>query len=420
MAYRAISLFSGCGGMDVGAQQAGFQTIVASELNKHACSTFRKNHPNVELVEGDIDEKMDDICEYDGIDLVFGGPPCQGFSVAGKMSPDDPRSKLVFSFCDVVERVNPHAFVLENVKALGLLAKFESVRSEIVKRMSLAGYETDFFILNSRDYGVPQNRERVFFIGTKAKVKPVKLKYIEQQKSEASTLREAISHLGPAGSQGNPNITKAKITLAANPIMRRSPYAGMMFNGQGRPLNPDAWSSTLPASMGGNRTPIIDEDHLYNNKPSWVEAYHSKLIEGKTKSSFGEAPKRLRRMTIDEAAIIQTFPTDYVFEGPQSSVFSQIGNAVPCKLASAVFRAVRQSLDESDNISLQSRLGSQAEKGSREALKKSSAEVWWAALSKQEQSSRKDELARELDARGMDIPDSDYGWENAVYEAEHA
>ena len=202
--------------------------------------------------------------------------------------------------------------------------------------------------------------------------------------------------------------------------MRRSPYAGMMFNGQGRPLNPDAWSSTLPASMGGNRTPIIDEDHLYNNKPSWVEAYHSKLIEGKTKSSFGEAPKRLRRMTIDEAAIIQTFPTDYVFEGPQSSVFSQIGNAVPCKLASAVFRAVRQSLDESDNISLQSRLGSQAEKGSREALKKSSAEVWWAALSKQEQSSRKDELARELDARGMDIPDSDYGWENAVYEAEHA
>jgi DNA (cytosine-5)-methyltransferase 1 len=361
MTYRAVSLFSGCGGMDVGAKKAGFTTIAASELNKHACSTFRKNHPNVELIEGDIDEKMDDVCKYDDIDLVFGGPPCQGFSVAGKMSPDDPRSKLVFSFCNVVERVNPQIFVLENVKALGLLAKFESVRSEIIKRMSAAGYTTSFFVLNSRDYGVPQNRERVFFIGTKANIKPVKIACIEQQKSEALTLREAICHLGPAGSQGNPNITKAKITLAAKPIMRRSPYAGMMFNGQGRPLNPDAWSSTLPASMGGNRTPIIDEDHLYDNKPSWVEEYHAKLVKGETQSVFTEAPKRLRRMTIDEAAIIQTFPADYVFEGPQSSVFSQIGNAVPCKLAAAVFSAVRQSLDENGSIPLQSRFEPKAE-----------------------------------------------------------
>lgn len=350
MTYRAVSLFSGCGGMDVGAQQAGFQTVVASELNKHACSTFRKNHPTVELVEGDIDDKMEEICNYEDIDLVFGGPPCQGFSVAGKMSPNDPRSKLVFSFCDAVERINPRIFVLENVKSLGLLAKFESVRSEIIRRMREAGYETSFFVLNSRDYGVPQNRERVFFIGTKTEIKPIKINCVEKYKSDALTLREAIIHLGPAGSQGNPNLTKAKITLAEKPVMRRSPYAGMLFNGQGRPLNPDAWSSTLPASMGGNRTPIIDEDHLYNNKPSWVEDYHAKLVRGDMQSVFVEAPKRLRRMTIDEAAIIQTFPTDYVFEGPQSSIFSQIGNAVPCKLAAAVFSAVRQSLDKNSDI----------------------------------------------------------------------
>lgn len=352
MTYRAVSLFSGCGGMDVGVRQAGFRTVVASELNKHACSTFRKNHTNVDLVEGDIDEKMDDICKYDDIDLVFGGPPCQGFSVAGKMSPNDLRSKLVFSFCSVVERVKPHAFVLENVKALGLLAKFEGVRSELTRRMGAAGYVTNFFILNSRDYGVPQNRERVFFIGSKVRRTPVRIGCIEQHKSEALTLREAIFHLGPAGSQGNPNVTKAKITLAANPVMRRSPYAGMLFNGQGRPLNPDAWSSTLPASMGGNRTPIIDEDHLYYNKPSWVEDYHAKLVKGDTQSVFTEAPKRLRRMTVDEAAIIQTFPSDYIFEGPQSSIFSQIGNAVPCKLAAAVFSAVRKNLDKDDSISL--------------------------------------------------------------------
>jgi DNA (cytosine-5)-methyltransferase 1 len=356
MSYRAISLFSGCGGMDVGARNAGFETVIASELNKHACSTFRTNHPNVELIEGDIDEKIDDLCNKSDIDLVFGGPPCQGFSVAGKMSPDDPRSKLVFSFCEVVERVQPKSFVLENVKALGLLAKFESVRLEIIRRMYQAGYNTKFFILNSRDYGVPQSRERVFFIGTKFNLAGIRADILECEKSEAKTLRDAIVHLGPAGSQGNPHLTKAKITLAAKPVMRRSAYAGMLFNGQGRPLNPDTWSSTLPASMGGNRTPIIDEDHLYQNKPSWVEEYHKKLVQGETESAFMEAPKRLRRMTIDEAAIIQTFPIGYIFEGPQSSIFSQIGNAVPCKLAEAVFTAVRRTLNGDQRSSVNPQL----------------------------------------------------------------
>ncbi len=97
--------------------------------------------------------------------------------------------------------------------------------------------------------------------------------------------------------------------------------------------------------MGGNRTPIIDEEHLYNNEPSWVEEYHAKLTNGEITSEYKVAPRRLRRMTIDEAAIIQTFPTDYIFEGPQSRVFSQIGNAVPCDLAGAVFNAVKLALN---------------------------------------------------------------------------
>jgi len=345
MTYRAVSLFSGCGGMDVGAQMAGFRTITASEIDKHACNSFRRNHPRVDLVEGDIDDNLDIISNSKNIDLVFGGPPCQGFSVAGKMSPSDPRSKLVFSFCEVVNRINPKCFVLENVKALGKLVKFESVRAEIINRMQNSGYNVSYYILNSRDYGVPQNRERVFFIGTKKGINTIKEEHIQAWREEALTLRQAISHLGPAGSSLNPNITKAKITLAEKPVMRRSPYAGMLFNGQGRPLNPDTWSSTLPASMGGNRTPIIDENHLYDNEPSWVEDYHAKLMKGDKKGNFLEAPSRLRRMTIDEAAIIQTFPSDYKFEGPQSRVFSQIGNAVPCKLAAAVFKTVRQSLN---------------------------------------------------------------------------
>ncbi len=344
MDLTAISLFSGAGGMDVGAKEAGFKTLLASELDFHACNTFRLNHPNIELIEGDIDEHMAKITKQKNVDLVYGGPPCQGFSVAGKMNPSDPRSKLVFSFCDVVERLQPTAFVMENVKALGSLAKFEDVRLEIIRRMHKAGYELSIHILNAKEFGVPQSRERVFFIGLKAGYPQVKNWHFEKYKKEADTLRKAIGHLGRAGTAKNPNATKAKITTADKPVMRKSPYAGMLFNGQGRPLNPDAWSSTLPASMGGNRTPIIDEDHLYDGKPSWVEEYHRKIQEGELTPEYGEVPSRLRRLTIDEAAILQTFPKDYQFSGPQSRVFSQLGNAVPCQLAEVVFNVVRERL----------------------------------------------------------------------------
>jgi len=91
-------------------------------ISMHACNTFRENHPNTELFEGDIDECGDSLHRYKGIDVIFGGPPCQGFSVAGKMNPDDPRSKLIFSFCSMVETINPKAFIMENVKALGSLS----------------------------------------------------------------------------------------------------------------------------------------------------------------------------------------------------------------------------------------------------------------------------------------------------------
>lgn len=356
MSYKAISLFAGAGGMDVGIEKAGFQVIAASELDPHAANTYRHNNPSVKLVEGDINapDNFSMITGYSNIDLVVGGPPCQGFSVAGKMDKDDPRSQLVFSYCSVVEKLHPKAFIMENVKSLGSLAKFQDVREEIFRRMSKSGYQTTMLILNAKDFGVPQSRERVFFIGTKQGLPKIEPTHFDKYRQDAITLREAIGHLGRAGTELNPNITKAKITLAANPILRKSPYAGMLFNGQGRPLNPDAWSSTLPASMGGNRTPIIDEDHLYDHKESWVEKHHAELLRGQAKAQYTEAPSRLRRLTIDEAAILQTFPSDYKFLGPQSKIFSQIGNAVPCKLAEVVGKTVFNALSSKKNIDIPS------------------------------------------------------------------
>ena len=132
-----------------------------------------------------------------------------------------------------------------------------------------------------------------------------------------------------------------KITFATNPIMRKSPYAGMYFNGQGRPINVDEYANTLSASMGGNKTPFIDEDYLYGDADSdWVVNYHNELLEKTIMPTYKEAPKRLRRIIINEAAKIQTFPDDYIFWDSKGKIYTQIGNAVPCKLSEVVARAV--------------------------------------------------------------------------------
>ena len=344
---RAISLFSGAGGMDIGMTQAGFQVVAANELDKDACNTYRLNNPEINLYQGDIEEQKIELYKYSNknIGVVFGGPPCQGFSVAGKMDLNDPRSKLIFSFVDIVEKIQPKAFIMENVKSLATLDKFKDVRHELYIKSKNTGYNIFCIILNSKDFGVPQSRERAFFIGFKDINIEISINDFFDYYEKPLSLRDTIKHLGRAGSANNKRITNAKITLAEKPILRNSPYAGMLFNGQGRPLNPDGWSSTLPASMGGNRTPIIDEDHLYDDSPSWVEEYHQQLLTGNYQPTYKEAPSRLRRLTIDEAILIQTFPKNYSFTGSASKIFTQIVNAVPCKLSKVVGLAVKQKLE---------------------------------------------------------------------------
>ncbi len=341
----AVSLFTGAGGMDIGFENAGVKVVVANELVKEAAETYKTNHPSGMMINDDINNVIDEMVEYAGVDFVFGGPPCQGFSVAGKMNPDDERSKLIFTFLDVVEKVQPKAFIMENVKALGALEKWEPIRKKYLERANEMGYQCMPFILNATEYGVSQKRERVFFIGIKGGLDPFyehnMLDMIERQKTQAPYIRELLQPLGRAGTEKNPDTCTAKITFATHPIMRKSPYAGMYFNGQGRPINIDGYSNTLPASMGGNKTPFIDEEYLYGDADSdWVVNYHKGLVDGTIVPEFKDAPSRLRRITVKEAAKIQTFPDDYIFCGNKGKVYTQIGNAVPCKLAEAVARAV--------------------------------------------------------------------------------
>ncbi|MCD8380820.1 MAG: DNA cytosine methyltransferase, partial [Lachnospiraceae bacterium] len=341
----AVSLFTGAGGMDIGFERAGIEVVFANELMSEAAATYNANHASGVMVNDDINNVIDQLSKFNGVDLVFGGPPCQGFSVAGKMNPDDARSKLIFTFLDVIEKVQPKAFVMENVKALGVLEKWEPVRKKYLERVQAMGYNCVPFILNATEYGVSQKRERVFFIGIKDNDDPF-FEYfmndiLSQQKNTAPVIKTLLHSLGKAGTEQNPDTCTAKITFATHPVMRKSPYAGMYFNGQGRPINVDGYANTLPASMGGNKTPFVDEEYLYGDASSdWVVDYHKGLMDGSIVPEFKEAPNRLRRITIKEAARIQSFPDDYVFCGNKGMVYTQIGNAVPCKMAEAVAKAL--------------------------------------------------------------------------------
>lgn len=341
----AVSLFTGAGGMDIGFERAGIEVIFANELMSEAAATYNANHASGVMVNDDVNNIFDLLGQFRGVDLVFGGPPCQGFSVAGKMNPNDNRSKLIFTFLDVIEKVRPRAFVMENVKALGVLEKWEPVRRKYLDRVRALGYNCVPFILNATEYGVSQKRERVFFIGIRDNGDPFFEYYMKdlllQQKNDAPIVRELLQSLGRAGTDENPDTCTAKITFATHPVMRKSPYAGMYFNGQGRPIDVDGYANTLPASMGGNKTPFVDEDYLYGEASSdWVVDYHRGLMEGTIVPEFKEAPERLRRITIREAARIQSFPDNYVFCGNKGAIYTQIGNAVPCRMAEAVAKAV--------------------------------------------------------------------------------
>lgn len=345
---NVISLFSGAGGMDVGLVSAGFRVVAANEFNGSAADTFRANHPSTVMFEGDINEMIPQLAHYKGaIDLVAGGPPCQGFSVAGRMDAGDPRSQLIFSYCQAIETIKPKAFIMENVKALMVLERFSNVRDELLKRFDTAGYEVTMHLLNAADYGVPQARERVFFIGIRKDLAKPKSKVdIHSHASPGKSVREAIHRLGLPGSETNPGICSAKIVPAKNPILRKTAYSGMLFNGKGRPLKLDGYASTLPASMGGNRTPIIDNNQLYKGDKPWVESYHAHLIAGGTSYTEDDVPSFMRRLTVEEAAAIQTFPSDYLWCGSQSAIYTQIGNAVPPALAERVGRAVMDILSD--------------------------------------------------------------------------
>ena len=230
----------------------------------------------------------------------------------GRMRADDPRSRHVSHFLDVVERLAPRAFVMENVKSLGANPRWEPLRAALLARAKRMGYSCRLTVLNAAHFGVPQARERMFLVGLAGAVRPPEP--VPTTAQAPPTVRDALALLPHFGEPGNDTVSGARVVPSAIPVMRPTAHRGsLLFNGSGRPVDLDKPAKTLPASMGGNATPIIDQDQLDHGSEPWVVGYHRHLAEGG--EPLRVAPDRLRRLTVEEAAVLQSFPVGYRFLG---------------------------------------------------------------------------------------------------------
>lgn len=327
MQPRAVDLFAGAGGLTLGLSMAGWHVTTAIEFDPWAAKTHKLNFPYADMLHDvrDVDFRI-----FRGIDLIAGGPPCQPFSVAGKqLASADPRD-MVPQFVRAVFEAQPKAFLMENVPGL-LTARNASYTRHAIGQLEDLGYRVYVKKLNAAEYGVPQGRERVFFVGVH---RDAKFAFPQPSHGPFGALpfipaRKALLNVPVCA----PN--RAIVTYAKHPILRPSPWAGMLVNGQGRPINLDQPSQTIPATAGGNRTHIVDTDGILLD-------YHRHLMRG-LPPRIGRV-EGVRRLNLRESARLQSFPDSFEFAGTTSRQYAQVGNAVPPLLAQAVGSALLQAL----------------------------------------------------------------------------
>jgi DNA (cytosine-5)-methyltransferase 1 len=321
MEPTAIDLFCGAGGLSLGLEAAGFHTVMALDSDESACATFKVALPHVDLYEADAGRF--DFKPWRGVDLVAGGPPCQPFSTGGLRRGHADGRDLLPVFVRAVLEIEPRAFLLENVPGLGSPVHRAYMRASLGR--ILEQYRiTGPVLVNAADFGVPQSRRRLVIIGVRdANVR----------------IPDGCIHRVPAGDVLGPEPigeqNTSKIVYAKTPDLRPDPYHGQLFNGGGRAIDLARPAPTILASAGGNKTHFLDLGHH-------VPPYHAHLRRG-GRPRVGELPEA-RRLTVAESALLQTFPPNMTFYGTRSSQYTQVGNAVPPRLASELGGAVLDAL----------------------------------------------------------------------------
>ena len=341
---NCIDLFCGCGGLSLGFEKAGINVLVGIDAWKDAITTFNYNHKNSKGICADLStlEPKEIEKELNGksVDLIIGGPPCQGFSVAGKRIVDDVRNKLYKNFVRFVEYYKPQAFIMENVPNI-LSIGGGIVRDSIVKDFSDLGYKVVYQVLTASNYGTPQNRRRAVFVGFK---NGFEFKFPEKTVEKLITSSEALSDLPENSLEDG----------APYPIASKCDYQKLMRCNSDKVYNhqitehsertkeiialvPDGGNyKNLPEELQQTRKVHIAWTRLNSQKPSFT-------IDTGHRHHFHYKWDRIP--TVRESARIQSFPDDFIFLGTKTSQYKQVGNAVPPLMAEAIAKKIKESLN---------------------------------------------------------------------------
>ena len=349
--YNVIDLFCGAGGLSYGFEQAGFNVVLGIDNDPVALKTFETNHKNSKTICADItnikyEKDIKPLLNGKSIDIIVGGPPCQGFSVSGPRNFNDPRNKLYLSYIRLVEEIKPKAFVIENVQ--GLVGLFGGeVKDNIINSFNKIGYEVHYKILCASDYGVPQSRKRVIFIG----MKNGKYKYdYPQSYKDIVTCEMALSDLPSLEKTlGNEFQNYVSEPLNDYQIRMRENSDGVYNHIAAEhsekvqhiiSLVPDGGNyKDLPAEYRNSRNFHVAWTRFASQKPApTIDTGHRHHFHYK----YNRVP------TVRECARLQSFPDTFHFIGNKTQQFKQVGNAVPPLMAEKI--AEQLSIALGDNL----------------------------------------------------------------------
>ena len=337
---KIIDLFCGIGGLSLGFEQAGFEVCAAVDMWADAVKTYNHNRKEkvakVISVEDFNEKELSSIIATEKITGIIGGPPCQGFSTVGKREIDDPRNKMYLEFYKAVKLVNPDFFVMENVKGMLTLNKGAFVK-DLLKRFGEdgLGYTISYQLLNAADYGIPQNRYRVFYVGIKNK------KFVFPEPFDYKlTAKDGISDLEGA--------TQEKYGSEPQNDFQRAMRGNIK-----KPLNQDYTTHTEKTISiisqvpdGGNIRDLPEEIwHVrkYNKAFERMGTFKpSNTIDTGHRNYFHYSEPRIP--TVRESARIQSFPDSFEILGTRGSQYKQVGNAVPPMLSKIIAERIKTEL----------------------------------------------------------------------------
>lgn len=361
--FRVIDLFSGCGGISLGFKNTDKVDIVgAIDFDKAACETYSKNFPEAKVICGDINQISVESTGFSNIDIIIGGPPCQGFSRLNYWDKDrdnDPRNELFFQYLRFVDELHPKAILIENVKNI-LAAKNGYVPKNINHFLSERGYNVSSSILCAADYGVPQMRYRAFFVAVKKIYGEFDFSDLSKYKTNIVTVDEALSDIeeieesakkteqGTVYVLGNPKSNYQRRMQALDKKL----YNHMIYYPA---KNVQEMMTYVPE--GGNWRCVPEElfkskrENRYTNYLRRIES-NKPSITIDTGHNVYFHPKFNRVPTIRESARIQSFPDTFIFYGNKGQQFKQVGNAVPPMLAEAICKAMIDTLEKKPRLKL--------------------------------------------------------------------